>query len=305
MAQRRPGNGSNGNGGQGGGRGASGGNGDGDPGGDGGDGDGGDGGDITELVNAAVASHMGRKLPSILGPIVAKALEQALGPIQEQIQALQGGAGAPGGQGGQQGGQAGGGQGGQQQGGAGAGAGQVDPEVAKLRKQLDDLNKRLAQQAEQTAAQEAEARNARRDAMLTDGLTKLGVDKHRLRGALAIARDAMVWDAEAQTPTGGKGAWVWRAQRNGYHEDLTVEAGLGEWGKSEEGKSYIAASPQLRGGGGAAGSQLQQRRVGQQQVPPDPNAQRQAQKSEAGNALWDQVSAMLGGGSVQLGTGQG
>lgn len=304
MAQRRPGNGGNGNGGQGGGRGASGGNGDGDPGGDGGDGGDGDGGDITELVNAAVASHMGRKLPSILGPIVAKALESALGPIQEQIQALQGGGGAgAGGQGGQQQGAGQGGAGGQQQGG-GAG-GQPDPEVAKLQRQLADLNKKLAQQAEQTAAQEAEARNARRDAMLTDGLTKLGVDKHRMRGALAIARDAMVWDAEAQTATGGKGAWVWRAQRNGYHEDLTVDAGLGEWGKSEEGKSYIAPSPQLRGGGGAAGSQLQQRRVGQQQVPPDPNAQRQAQKSEAGNALWDQVSAMLGGGSVQLGTGQG
>lgn len=283
--------------------------GEGGEGGDGGD-EGGD--DISELVNAAVTAQFSRRLPTMMSQAIARAMETALPTIVEQvttqIAAAQGGqqgqGGAPGGQGqqGQQGQGGAGAAGGQQQGGV-----QADPEVAKLRKQLDDVNKRLAQQAEQAQAQEAEARNARRDAMLTDHLTKLGVDKHRLRGAMAIARDAMVWDGEAQTPTGGKGAWVWRAQRNGYTEDLTIEAGLGEWGKTDEGKSYIAAQPQLRGVVGSGGHQTHQRQQGGggNGGRVDPAQQRAANAAANADKLFTQVSEMLGGGTVTLGGGGG
>jgi hypothetical protein len=296
----------NGNGGQGGRNTNNGGGDQGGAGDQGGDDDGGD--DLTEAVNAAVTAHLGRKLPSILAPLVTKAIESAMAPIRDQLTTLQGGQGDQQGQGGAAAGAA---QGGQQGGGAGQGGGQQggqqgqgggaaqDPQVKALMGQVAALTDQLKRQQEQTAAQEAEARNARRDQALTEGLTKLGVDKNRMRGAVAIARESTVWDE-------GTKSWVWRAQRNGYHEDLGIDAGLGEWGKGDEGKSYIAPQQNLRqGGGGGFGTQNQQRQGRQSQQQQDPAAARAAAHQAGSDKLFNQVAEMLGGGSVQIGGGGG
>lgn len=261
---------------------------------------------VTDAANAAVTAQIGRKL----GPALAAALPAALKPIQDQLaQLIPAGGGQqqqPGAGGAPAGGQQPGAGGQQQQPGTGApaGGGQVSPEMAAMQRELAELKAQAAKRDTDLKAAAQREREGKRDAMLADHLGKVGVDKNRVRGATAVLRDQMVWEDGADN---GKGGWVYRAQRDGYHEDLDVAKGVAEWSGTDEGKSYIAPQ-QGRGGGpnfGGAGSGArpgQGQRIGG--APPAGANPKQERVRQAEAALGPLVADMLGGGSISI-TGGG
>lgn len=120
-----------------------------------------------------------------------------------------------------------------------------DPEVAKMRKQLD----KLTQEREQERTQ---ARNTTRDASLRELLTAAGVDKNRLRGAVAVLRESTKFDDKTNE-------WTFVRRGEGGDEELDLDTGVKDWAGTDEGKSYLAPAqagaggmrpPQLRSGAG-------------------------------------------------------
>ena len=251
---------------------------------------------VTETVNAAVTAQITRKLPGML--------TAAMKPITDRLEAIQSGGqqqGQPGAGGGQQPGQgAGGGQ--QQQGQPGAGGAATSPEVAALQRQLAELQAKDKQRDAELKDVAKREREGKRDAMLADHLGKAGVDKNRVRGAAAVLRDSMVW---VDTANNGQGGWVYRAQRDGYHEDLDVAAGVKEWAATDEGKAYVAANPQLRGGAGTGANPGARATVGGGALPSDPKAAKATAKAQAEANLPLLVQGMMGGGTITVAGGGG
>lgn len=258
------------------------------------DDDGGDGGgeltdaqrtEITNLVNAAVSGQLSRKLPNA----ITAALEAGLKPIQDSIAQL----------GGRRDDDDGGGNDddddqGQQQRGKNKGkqpARGKDPEVEAMRKQLADMKRERDQEREQT-------RNGKRDQLLREQLEAAGVDKNRIRGAIAVLRESMKYDDKA-------GEWVYRIKRDGIDEDLDVETGVSEWAATDEGKSYLAPpqqQQQLRGGSGQrpAGDGGRPRVQNGGRPTQDPKAAKAQAKQDAMANLSKAIDS-LGGGNIPLG----
>ena len=229
---------------------------------------------VTETVNAAVTAQITRKLPGML--------TAAMKPITDRLEAIQSG--------------------GQQQGQPGAGGAATSPEVAALQRQLAELQAKDKQRDAELKDVAKREREGKRDAMLADHLGKAGVDKNRVRGAAAVLRDSMVW---VDTANNGQGGWVYRAQRDGYHEDLDVAAGVKEWAATDEGKAYVAANPQLRGGAGTGANPGARATVGGGALPSDPKAAKATAKAQAEANLPLLVQGMMGGGTITVAGGGG
>lgn len=250
--------------------------------------------EITNLVNAAVSGQLSRKLPNA----ITAAVEGAIAPLRESL--ANGGArrrsddddedagddddeDAP-----------------PQRGknkGKNAGAARAkDPEFDRMQKRLNQLETERKQEREQ-------ARNRERDTLLREQLEAAGVDKNRIRGAVAVLRDSMKYDDKT-------GEWSYKAKRDGFDEDVDIAAGVGEWASTDEGKSYLAppnSGGQPRGGsgmrpnGGAGGTGAGAPRLANGGRPAqDPKAAKQAAKQDAMKALAGAVNE-LGGGTVNLG----
>jgi hypothetical protein len=264
-------------------------------------------GSLTDVVNAAVTAQLGRKL----GPALTAALPGALKPIQDQLATLIGAGGQQPGAGGAPAGGQQPGAGGQQPqpgaGGAPAGGGQVSPEMQAMQRELAELKAQAAKRDADLKAAAQREREGKRDTALAEQLAKAGVDKNRVRGATAVLRDSMVWEDGADN---GKGGWVYRVQRDGYHEDLDVAKGVAEWAGTDEGKSYIAPQ-QGRGGGpnfGGAGSGARPgqggQRIGGAGTAPGANPKQERVRQAEAN-LGPLVAEMLGGGSISITGGSG
>jgi hypothetical protein len=233
---------------------------------------------IISTVNAAVSTHLGRKLTGA----IAEAIGPALEPITAQLAEL---------------GKA---KGGQQQGapgGAGAGAGAggaTDPAVAAMQSELTKLQTQLKARDDEAAKAKIATAAAQRDGKLTELLTAGGVDKLRLRGAAAVVRDSLVQDPK-------DGSWKYRAQRDGYHEDLEVGAGIKEFLDTDEGKAYLPATAGANGGSGARPRGGQG--AGARQVSTkDPKAAKAERQGKALDTLMSMVQQSTDGdGVVQLG----
>jgi len=187
---------------------------------------------ITRTVNATVTAHLSRKL----GPALKEALGTELTEIRDTLTQIAGGkpnAGAGGdGKGNEGKGQNSGqpGTNGQQP----APSLKDDPEVVAMRKRLAALEDERKKERET-------AQNNERDGTLREILTAAKIDPNRMRGAIAVVRDSVKRDAE--------GKLVYKAQRQGYVDDLTLEDGVAEWLATDEGKSYQAPAQGVRGGG--------------------------------------------------------
>lgn len=116
-----------------------------------------------------------------------------------------------------------------------------DPEVAKLQAKMARMEQE--REAERTAA-----RNSERDGMLREMLGAVGVDKNRIRGAVAVLRDSMRYDDKSRE-------WAFVAKRDGLDEDLDPDVGIKEWAATDEGKSYLAPPGAGSASAGAAGVQ--------------------------------------------------
>lgn len=242
--------------------------------------------EIINLVNAAVGSKITKRVPAI----VAEALQTGLKPLQDQIASLgsrrrddsdddnddddQD----------QQ----------QQQRGKNKGKpARKDPEVEGMRKQLAKLTEEREQERTQ-------ARNRERDTLLREQLEGAGVDKNRIRGAVAVLRDSMKYDDKA-------GEWVYNAKRDGYEEPVDVSAGVSEWAGTDEGKSYLA--PPSNGGQQRGGSGVRPTGGGNGGTPrlqnggrpiADPKQAKAQAKADAVQNLSKAIDS-LGGSGIPLG----
>jgi hypothetical protein len=166
--------------------------------------------------------------------------------------------------------------------------GKPDPVVAKLQREQAALKRQL-DEANAQRTKEAEARkNAAIDSTLTSALTEIGVDKHRMRGALAVHKgSAYVDDA---------GNVLFKIKRDGYEEDLEPGAFLKEWSGTDEGKSYIAPT----GASGGAGARAP-KPAGATRKPAPTSPEAKAQKiADAKTSLLSAVAGELAGGTVAI-----
>jgi hypothetical protein len=232
---------------------------------------------LGKIINAAVASHSQRKLPSM----IKEAVTAAFAEVKPT-----GGAGDPPK-----------GEGGQQQGG---GSGPTENEK-KLQAKLDEMDKKLKAITDDASKRTKAADDAKRDAELTSALTAAGVDKNRMRGAIAVVRDAV--------KIGEDGSLKYTAKREGYEDELDVAAGIKEWAGTDEGKAYLAApgGQQQRPGGAGTQPRRGASRVinggGAQQQTAQQAGQAKAERKAAAQAkLAEQVGALLNnGGTVDIG----
>lgn len=234
---------------------------------------------ITDIVNAAVSGQLSRKLVRVVGD----AVEAAVKPLRDQVGKR-----------------------------SAAPAGDDDEDEdddpqpqpkgknkgARKDPELESMRKRMAQIEDERKKEREEARNGKRDSMLREQLEAAGVDKNRIRGAVAVLRDSMKWDDKASE-------WVFNAKREGYEEPLDVSAGVSEWAGTDEGKSYLAPpqqQQQQRGGSGVrpTGGNGQARQVNGGRPTADPKAAKVQKKQEALQNLTSAIDS-LGGGTIPLG----
>lgn len=167
-----------------------------------------------------------------------------------------------------------------------------DKDIAVLRKQFDKL-----QEERKT---EREARRAEvRDSSLREHLQELGVDKHRMRGAIAVVRESAKYDEKNDE-------WYWQASDG---QDLDLSAGVTSWAGTDEGKAYLAppaggqGSGSARGARGGAGTRMGTggaARSGATGAVADPKQAKQQAKQQAQTKLVEAIDS-LGGGAVPLG----
>ena len=218
-------------------------------------------------TNAAVANQLGRKL----GPAISEGVTSAMAPLQESIAALS--------------------QGGESK-GKGKGGGE-SPEMAELIRKQKALEAQLAEERTARQTQEQSARETRKRAQVQNALAAAGVEPLRMKGAMA--------EVMGNVHEGDDGKVFYRDTSKGYDDDLALGDGVGRWGSTDTGKSYMA--PKDVGGSGAN----QPGRSGGRPPggrPQDPKAAKAQRKAEARQALRGQVVEMIGGGAgVNLGGG--
>jgi hypothetical protein len=217
--------------------------------------------DVTKMINGAVRSQLGRLLPT--------AIQEGLKPVLEQLSTLNPANGGEGGEGGDDD---------EEQ---PTGKRKADPALSKLTKQVENLTKQVKEKDDKLSAEAAARKAAQLDTELGRALDSIGVDKLRLRGALAIHRGAAFID--------DAGAVKFRAKRDGYEEELDPAEALKEWADTDEGKSYLAPTGST-GGSGARASRGNSSGAARKQAAAGDD------KAAAAQALPGLIDEMIGGG---------
>jgi hypothetical protein len=228
---------------------------------------------IAQGTNAAVSAQLSRRLDA--------AIDNRITPKFDELKTILQGA-APKTEGGD---------------GAGAAKKSEDPEVAELRRKNADYDRKFQTLDNDRKQERARAHQAERDRKLNALAATAGVDKNRVRGVVALLASDVRIDDET-------GAMTVKKQREGYEEDVPIEAHAAEFFKSDEGKSYLAppnprgpGAPQRPAGGGPGPRPPQQNNAPGGQAK-DQKAQQVAQARED---LAGAISELVGGGSIDIG----
>jgi hypothetical protein len=123
--------------------------------------------------------------------------------------------------------------------------------MAEMEKKFE--NERKARMDEAHKAQVAEERSK-----LGAALRSAGVADERLRGAVAL-----LYTEDKRIMRNAEGQVVFKMQRDGYVDELTVDAGIAEWLTTPEGKHFAPARDVHGSGaqGGKSGQQGNQKRT--------------------------------------------
>ncbi len=130
--------------------------------------------------------------------------------------------------------------------------GKVDPEVQRLRSEMEAIKAQSAEATAKQEAAEAKARNQQLEAAAREALAKQGVPPERQAHALAWLRNQKTDDGKPILDVDATGKAVWRAQRKGYVDELGLEDGLKSWAGSDDGKHFLPATGH-RGTGDSVG----------------------------------------------------
>lgn len=122
----------------------------------------------------------------------------------------------------------------------------------KYEKKLEQLARQLEEEkAARDQEKQLRARNEERGA-LTDALRAGGVDGPLLKSAVAL-----LYTEESKVGRDDDGNIIFRTQKDGFDEDVSVADGIAAWLQSDEGKHYAPAKPVAGSGnlGGKHGNQ--------------------------------------------------
>lgn len=230
---------------------------------------------INNTITAAVSSHVKRQMKPLQ--------EQIAGipsTIQQTLEQLATG-----------GSNAGAGADDKNKGAAGGTAAKDDPEKVAMKKRLDAIEAEREQER-------ANARHARRDQSLVEIATKAGVDKNRLRGAVALLREQVKFDSDGNP--------LMTVKRHGLDEDVTIEDGATEFFKTDEGKSYLAPTQPVQRGGsgsqrGATNAAGVARGASSNAGAKNAGTQKQERQQKAAEDFVGAVGELFGGGNVNVG----
>jgi hypothetical protein len=194
--------------------------------------------------------------------------------IKSTVTEAIGGQGGEGGDGGGQGGAGAGGQGGD---------GQPDPQVMRLQERQQELERKLREQ--ETARQEAEAREKqnRLDGAVREALGAVGVPGERVPHAMAWLKTRTTDDGKPVLVLDDQGRAAWRIQKNGYVDTLALQDGATAWLGTDDGKSYLPPTNR-QGAGGGAGDSPNSGRSGAGDAP----------RGKDGALDWSRLGANLG-----------
>lgn len=224
---------------------------------------------MIRMVNAAVSSQIGRKLESA----VSSAVESAIAPVLAKLTK------EPDDKGGKD--------------------KSADPAMASMQAQIEALTNQIAEKDSTAAAATKQHREEQLVAQIRESLTQSGVKKELMDGAVATVRTKMQINEET-------GAVTYRKQNQGWHEDISIEAGLKDWTDSDTGKAHLApvqaggagTSPQT--GGGAGGLPA----LNPATLPQDPEARSRVVKAhkiaKAKQDLRHHTTELMSGGRISL-----
>jgi len=231
---------------------------------------------ISNTVNAAVTAHVKRHMKPLQDQL------SALPSIQETLEKLAGGAD----------------KGAQDPAGGGKGA-PAAPAKIEEHPQFIAQQRRLAPIEQEREQERTQAHHARRDAALVEIATKAGVDKNRLRGAVALLRDQVKFDKEGNP--------LMSVKRHGIDEDVTIEEGAGEFFKTDEGKAYLAptqAAPRGGSGGGRGTSAAGVVNRAPNNAPARGATEAKTERKQAAaEAFVGAVGELFAGGNINVGGG--
>lgn len=117
---------------------------------------------------------------------------------------------------------------------------------AKYEARIAQVEKRADAAESRRAEEEQKAKVAQERQRLNAALSEAGVDKGRVRAAVAL-----LYTEDNRVGRDADNEITFKMQRDGYVDDLTLEDGIGEWLKSDEGKHF--APPMGARGSGAEG----------------------------------------------------
>lgn len=123
---------------------------------------------------------------------------------------------------------------------------QADPEVAKLREQIEKLTKDNERERKEKAEQAARIDQEQRERSITDALRSKGV-----RNELVDAAAALLLVKRNVLKRNDSGELVYVVKRKDYEDELPVADGVEEFLKTDEGKAYLP--PRDVGGTGEKG----------------------------------------------------
>lgn len=229
---------------------------------------------VNEAVNKAVGAQLGRKLETVIGKAVENALAARGGksnepadPEAEPEKPKPPAAGVA----------------------AQPKSLREDPEYLKLKGEVDKMR-------EERVKERQMLRERERDSTIREQLEAAGVEKNRLRGAIAVVREGLTYDEKAQT-------WVGKINRDGIEDEADIAGVVGHWTATDEGKSYVAPPA----------NQRQQQRVGSGVRPQpagvgvtrptaavDPKAAKVQRQQQAVDDLAGAVAVMVSGGGIEI-----
>lgn len=138
----------------------------------------------------------------------------------------------------------------------------ADPEIAKLKAQLDDLNRKAAESSRRAEESEAARRNEALVNAVRDALASAGADSKRLGVAINHLR------ATGLVALNDKGEPCFKEKKSWGDEMVSVSDGAKNWLNTEEGKIFVPPV-NTQGTGPSSGTKAQGGGGGG--APADPN----------------------------------
>lgn len=124
-------------------------------------------------------------------------------------------------------------------GGKGGEADDLDPRLAKLKEQQAELERKMKEANDAREQAEAREKANKLQAGLRDALIKGGVDASKVHLVMPTLLGQKTDKGEPVVALDDNGNVVWRQQKAGYVDTISVADGVGAWTQTDDGKTFL------------------------------------------------------------------